>query len=54
MENIKNISRYIDHTILKSSTTNLDIETLCSEANQYNFASVCVLPHYVAYAKNLI
>lgn len=53
-EEIIELAGKIDHTILKPESTNFQIEKLCSEANQYKFASVCVLPHYVAYAKNLI
>ena len=53
MNNI-NIASYIDHTILNPDKTNSDIYKLCKEAIQYNFASVCVLPHYVAYCRNLL
>ena len=43
-----NINRYIDHTALKSFTTNKEIEKLCYEAIKYNFKSVCVNPCDVA------
>lgn len=46
-----NIANYIDHTILKPTTTIADVEKLCNEALQYSFAAVCVPPHYVALAK---
>lgn len=36
------INRYIDHTLLKADATKEDIENLCDEAINYNFASVCV------------
>lgn len=36
------INKYIDHTVLKATTTNRDIEILCEEAKKYNFYSVCV------------
>lgn len=47
-------SKYIDHTILKATATREDILKLCSEANQYHFASVCVNPAYVALAHQLL
>jgi deoxyribose-phosphate aldolase len=34
----------IDHTLLKADATQSQIETLCKEARQYGFASVCVNP----------
>ncbi len=44
----EDIARCIDHTILKPDATNDDIIKLCSEAKEFNFASVCVSPSYVA------
>lgn len=46
-----NIASYIDHTALKSVTTEGDIERLCREARTYQFKAVCVPPYYVSYAK---
>ena len=37
-----NISKKIDHTLLKASATQADIIRICAEAKQYGFASVCV------------
>ncbi|MGN6212315.1 deoxyribose-phosphate aldolase [Parafilimonas sp.] len=45
------INRYIDHTILKPTTLITDIERVCSEAKQYNFAAVCVPPPFIKTAK---
>jgi deoxyribose-phosphate aldolase len=45
-----NIAPYIDHTILKPTTTAGDVIRLCSEAAQYGFAAVCLPPPYVALA----
>lgn len=42
-----NLAPYIDHTILHAATKRQDIDTLCSEAMQYQFAAVCVPPNYV-------
>lgn len=49
-----NVSKYIDHTILKATATEKDIFNLCAEANKYNFASVCVNPMYVDFAHQLL
>ena len=40
------IARYIDHTILKPEATAEDVKKLCTEAKEYNFASVCVNGSY--------
>ena len=47
------LAKYIDHTILKPTTTVADIEKLCNEAIQYHFAAVCVPPPFVKKAKEL-
>ena len=36
------LNRMIDHTLLKANATRAQIEKLCDEAFEYNFASVCV------------
>lgn len=48
------INSYIDHTTLKPTTLFSDIEKLCSEANQYQFAAVCVPPNFVKMAKSFL
>jgi len=48
------LNEYIDHTNLNRSATKSEIEKLCKEAVEYKFASVCVHPYYVAYAKKLL
>jgi deoxyribose-phosphate aldolase len=52
--NITEIASKIDHTLLKPEATYQQIETLCSQALEYNFASVCIFPNYVAYAKSIL
>jgi deoxyribose-phosphate aldolase len=42
------VALMIDHTLLKPDATRADIETLCREAAEYKFASVCVNPTWVA------
>ncbi|AUC76085.1 deoxyribose-phosphate aldolase [Olleya sp. Bg11-27] len=46
-----NLNKYIDHTILKATATKTDIITLCKEAIDNNFFSVCINSCYVSLAK---
>ncbi|OGS45757.1 MAG: deoxyribose-phosphate aldolase [Elusimicrobia bacterium RIFOXYD2_FULL_34_15] len=46
-----NVASLIDHTLLKADATEKDIVRLCLEAKKYKFASVCVNPFYVSFAK---
>jgi deoxyribose-phosphate aldolase len=48
-----NLSGYIDHTLLRPDCTTEDIEQLCKEARQHEFAAVCVPPFHVKRAANL-
>ncbi len=48
------IATMIDHTLLKSDATNEQIEILCQEAVKYEFATVCVNPHYVSRSAKLL
>ena len=45
------IASYIDHTILKPTTTHIEIKKICEEALFYKFAAVCVPPSLVSLAK---
>jgi deoxyribose-phosphate aldolase len=49
-----NISSYIDHTLLKQTTTLPEIENLCKEGIQYGFAAVCVPPLYVKKVREML
>jgi deoxyribose-phosphate aldolase len=49
-----NIGSMIDHTALKPETTKAQIETLCAEAKEYKFASVCVNPTWIETAAALL
>lgn len=49
-----NIASYIDHTILKQTTLVADVEKICAEALQYQFAAVCVPPLFVKKATALL
>lgn len=44
------LAHTIDHTLLKPDATAGQIQQLCSEAVQYHFAGVCILPWHVARA----
>lgn len=48
------VASMIDHTLLKPDATRRDIETLCREASEYTFASVCVNPTWVALSASLL
>ena len=45
------LNKYVDHTLLKQDATENQIDCLLSEAREYDFASVCVNPTWVKYAK---
>lgn len=49
-----NITAYIDHTVLKPTTTQADIIKLCTEALENNFAAVCVPPLFVKMSKKMV
>lgn len=51
---MRNLSKYIDHTLLSANTTISDIKRLCEEAKKYNFYSVCINSSYVKDAKELL
>lgn len=46
----KPLAKYIDHTLLKPEATQDQIDIILTEAKQYDFASVCVNPYWVARA----
>lgn len=45
----ESFANYMDHTALKAETTKEQIDQLVHEAKEYEFASVCVNPTWVAY-----
>jgi deoxyribose-phosphate aldolase len=49
-----NIAPYIEHTLLKQTTTLPEIEKLCKEALENKFAAVCVPPLYVKKAQEFL
>jgi len=48
------LNKYIDHTILKATASQKDIEKLCAEAAEHKFYSVCVNGCYVKDAKKYL
>lgn len=46
----QSINKSIDHTLLKPQANEDEIITLCKEAREYNFATVCVNPTHVELA----
>lgn len=48
------INSYIDHTILKPTATWADVERICAEAMQFQFAAVCIPPLYVKKVKKAL
>ena len=48
------VASLIDHTLLKPDATRAEIETLCDEAAELGFATVCVNPCWVALASRLL
>ena len=47
-------NKFIDHTLLKQDATPEQIISLCNEAKQFDFMSVCVNPHYVPLAAEVL
>jgi len=45
------INKFVDHTVLKATTTESDIVKLCEEAKEHSFYAVCVNGCYVNLAK---
>lgn len=48
------LAPFIDHTILKNTTTVADIDKICNEAMEYGFAAICVPPYFVQDARKLL
>ena len=48
------LNQYIDHTLLSPFSTSEQVETLCREAMEYDFYSVCVSPYHTAMARKFL
>ena len=50
MNQVMQIAKMIDHSILQPTHTDEDLEKQCAVARKYDVASVCVKPYAVAKA----
>jgi deoxyribose-phosphate aldolase len=50
----REIARKIDHTLLKPDASRAQIETLCAEAREHTFATVCINPCWVRLCADLL
>lgn len=48
------LSKIMDHTLLKPNILDQQIEDLCTEAKEFSFASVCINPSYIPQVKRLL
>jgi len=48
------LAKTIDHTLLAANATAADVDRLCGEAIEYHFATVCIFPHFVPLAHDLL
>jgi len=48
------LNTYLEHTILKPDTTIQEVEQLCKDAIQYQFAGVCVPSYFLETAVELL
>jgi deoxyribose-phosphate aldolase len=53
-ETLKSLAQKIDHTLLKPTMSQKDLEQLCSEAAQHHFKTVCIPPTFVTQAVRLL
>lgn len=48
---MKTIAHLFDHTLLKHDATATEVKTLCREAKEFHFFSVCINPYWIPLAK---
>lgn len=46
--------RHIDHTLLRPTGTVQDVRRLCGEARDHAMAAVCIFPHFVPLAREVL
>jgi len=54
LEPIKDLARFIDHTLLQPEASLKDIEKLCAEAREHHFHAVCVNSSWVTQARHFL
>ncbi len=47
----RDIAKMIDHSLLQQPLTDADLDAGCRLAREYDVASACIKPYYVARAK---
>ena len=52
--NKQEILKYVDHTLLKQTSTWEEIKQICDDGIRYNTASVCIPPAFVEQAKQYV
>jgi len=53
-ESLGGLNKLVDHTLLKAVATEADIKSLCKEARENKFMSVCVNPSYVSLSRDCL
>ena len=48
------LAKTIDHTLLKPDSSIMQVKQICEEAIKYEFASICILPNFIIYAKDIL
>ncbi len=48
------LAHWIDHTLLKPDATQQEVESICKDAREHNFASVCINPTWVPLAYKML
>jgi deoxyribose-phosphate aldolase len=51
---VEELAKTIDHTLLTANCTAAEVDRLCREAAEYHFATVCIFPHFVPLAHDLL
>lgn len=51
---MEKIEKYLDHTVLKPESTDLDIQKACLDAKKYDFKAVCIQPMWVKYTADML
>ena len=54
LDSLRVIASLIDHTLLKPEASQDNIGRLCSEAREFGFASVCINPCWVPFAREAL
>ena len=51
---VRDMLKYVDHTLLAQTAVWSEIQTICDEAVEYGTASVCIPPCFVKQAKEYV